>query len=138
MLPKEMDKPQMQIYDSVRFVIESIEYSYNKLVDILIACSVDKKRNVPAAFHYAWSVIDSTYRLKAICNLLPYEDNFKLIGNLNYVAEFRHAFQHIHERIPIISNEFQKSVFGTLCWIHCEDIKAKALTYNVTLSASLF
>jgi hypothetical protein len=54
-LPKEFQLKEFLIFDAVRFSLEIIDDSFEKLVAELEKASDTNKRNVSNSFHYAWT-----------------------------------------------------------------------------------
>jgi len=116
-LPISVGKKQILILDSLRFVLEMIDYSYENLLVKLTQVSENAAtRNLPEIFGYAWSIIDNSNRVVSIAKQLPWEYPDKILGHLYYVKEFRNTFQHLDERIDESLLKTQSPFLGVISW----------------------
>jgi hypothetical protein len=115
-LPIELDIRILKKFDSLRFTLEMIDFCYLQLQEELYNLSfIDKQRNYPKIFHFAWSIIDYSLKFSKIYKTLnPPEDS--PIYKIDYVYHFRSAFQHLDQNIDnrILTND--KPIYGALKW----------------------
>jgi len=126
-VPRNFNNRSIKILDSLRFTLQMIEHCYLCLIHELKDLSFQENtRNYPKVFHYAWSIIDYAQRFSNIYkNLNPPEDS--PIFRINYVYNFRCAFQHLDKNIDnrIIPNE--KPIYGALRWAAFNKFEGKRL-----------
>ncbi|ESU18458.1 hypothetical protein FCR2A7T_29400 [Flavobacterium cauense R2A-7] len=117
-LPLEISRDEILIFDSLRFTLEMIDHSYDKLIESLLKISKgEPDRNVPAIFGYGWSIIDNSVRIANICKQLPWENENEILGHLHYLKNFRNTYQHLDERIRESLLKTESPFYGVISWV---------------------
>jgi hypothetical protein len=118
-LPPNLNRKEILVLDSLRFLFEMIDSSFENLENRIIELSrQETKRNVPEIFGYAWSIIDNSVRVVNVAKQLPWEYPEQILGHLNYIKEFRNTFQHLDERIDASLLDTQSPFLGVISWTH--------------------
>ena len=130
-IPTNVDKKLNYLLDGIRYCANSIflsnyslkenlkiishDYTVNNTVNNLLFYSVYKE---------AWSMIDSTYRLRNFLSPFNFSEDINLTENYNYLLKtkpFRNTFEHMDERIDEINIKYDVSLWGNISWIKCVD-----------------
>jgi len=131
-LPVEIKKNEFLIFDAVRFSFEILEYNFEILENRLLNLSNNSKKEVPITFHYAWSIIDYTDRVRELLYQLPWKKPKEIIGNFAHLKDFRNTFQHLGARRDLIINK-RSPLFGVLSWFY-KDLKSGDFTPYTLIS----
>jgi len=128
-LPSVLNREQTFFLDGIRYCLEIIDLSYERLQTNLLSItnSFIKKDsqhnylNFISAFQDAWSFIDSVYRLQGLLKHCPGIKQ-KAPGMILFyketitVEDLRHIFQHLNtEMTKFIQKELP--VFGVITWL---------------------
>lgn len=136
-LPLGLGKRQTLILDTLRFLMEMVDYSYSQLENNLLQISKsDGKRNTPATFGYIWSIIDNAIRIVNISKKLPWEFPDQVFGHLYYLKDFRNTFQHIEDRIDESLLKTQSPFLGVVTWTYL-DLDTKEFKLVQLISGNL-
>lgn len=125
-LPIEIEKKRFLIFDTIRFSFQIIEENFSTLESRLLDLSINTKKEVPTTFHFAWSIIDYTDRIRELLYQLPWEKPDEIIGNFKHLRDFRNTFQHLGSRGEMIINK-KSPLYGVLSWFH-KDLESKEFT----------
>lgn len=139
----------MLYFDGIRIASEMIEVAYERLAKALEYAAVSSEisndelvRLVPNCFLDAWSIVDSTNRLRGLLKSLP---NFKQRApsmQLFYrrtapVEPLRNSVQHLNTEIDrLVANNY--SVLGTLRWLVLIDAKVGSFKASTLASGTQF
>lgn len=118
-LPVNINKRQFLILDAIRFSLEIIENSWEKLVNELQRLSAENTNHVkdlPFFYIEAWSIIDNTQRLIKLHSHLNIENQNELMNSIKHVKNFRHTYQHLDERIDEALVDSDVPIYGILTW----------------------
>ena len=124
-IPIHLDQRQVFLIEGIRFCVNSISLSFEKLLSEIESISSNGLRNESSViiFKEAWSQIDTTYRLtnfiKAISTNWD-ESKVKPGGNFEYLMKtkpFRNSFQHIDERIDEYLLTLNAPIWGNISWL---------------------
>lgn len=124
-LPLGLGPKETLIFDSIRFLLEMIDFSYGKLLAVLLRISKGEARNVPETFGYVWSIVDNSNKVLNICKKLPWEFPDQLFGHIYYIKEFRNTFQHLDERIDESLLKTQSPFLGVITWTYLDLVTRK-------------
>jgi hypothetical protein len=126
-LPATMEPRQLVGFDGLRYIFDMLSVAYDRLLEDLASLtkSLDDGRPtqplVASAFHNAWSVVDSLYRLyqllhdvRGLKRTPPLE---VFLRALEDIEDFRHGVQHLDDRISACA-EASIPLWGTLRWFY--------------------
>lgn len=131
-LPVEIPKNEFLIFDAVRFSFEIMENNFKILENRLLELTLDKKKEVSITFHYAWSIIDYTDRIRELLYQLPWEQPDEIIGKFKHLKDFRNTFQHLGKRKDKILKK-RSPIYGVLSWFY-KDLKTQEFTPHTLVS----
>jgi len=131
-LPAEIPKNEFLIFDAVRFSFEIMENNFKILENRLLDLTLNKKKEVSITFHYAWSIIDYTDRIRELLRQLPWEKPDEIIGNFKHLKDFRNTFQHLGNRKDKILKK-RSPIFGVLSWFY-KDLETNEFTPHTLVS----
>jgi hypothetical protein len=131
-LPAEIKKNDFLIFDAVRFSFQILEHNFAILEKRLLDLSLNSKKEVPITFHYAWSIIDYTDRIRDLLIKLPWEKPNEIIGKFKHLKDFRNTFQHLGGKRDLIINK-RSPLFGVLSWFY-KDLKSGEFTPHTLIS----
>ena len=139
----------MLFFDSIRIAVEMAELAYERLTKALEQAAMsaemsrdDFSRLVPLCFLDAWSIVDSTNRLRVLMRRLP---NFKqrapslqlFLRRTAGVEPLRNAVQHLNTEIDrLVANNL--SVWGTLRWLVVLDANIGSFKGGTLISGTQF
>lgn len=117
------DRTQSLFFDGIRYSIDMVDVSYNRLqktlTDIAVKRDIERIKMV-TAFSDAWSIVDSVYRLRSLLCQTP-----KLKQHSPYLKIFqqktqdfeapRHIIQHLNGIHKVVNNS-DLHILGTLSW----------------------
>ena len=127
-LPKELEKKQLMLYDSLRFTLEMLDYNFTQLQLHLESLSKGQANKIHyKLFNYAWGLIDHAQRFYLLYKKLNLPKN-GIIERINYLYRFRNAIQHLNKNIekPILENN--RPIYGTLKWVVNDEEKSEVYT----------
>ncbi|WP_405199082.1 hypothetical protein [Christiangramia sp. LLG6405-1] len=125
-LPVEIEKNRFLIFDAIRFSFQIIEENFSTLETRLLDLSINEKKGVPITFHYTWSIIDYTDRIRELLYQLPWEKPDEIIGDFKHLKDFRNTFQHLGGRGEMIINK-KSPLYGILSWFY-KDLESREFT----------
>jgi hypothetical protein len=121
---------QAQFCDGLRFTAEMADLAYTQLSSCLFndyAPNRTGTQNATTPFLFAWSVVDSAFRLYGLVknfpgfagkNKIPEFRAFE--RHMKPIEELRHSVQHMHDDIRQYGPEW-RPVWGDLNWIRLSD-----------------
>ena len=120
-LPAELNRKQLLYLDGIRFTVEIVDFAYQQLQEILHKAATSKEIFAPSSMHYAWSFVDTFFRLRRLLEQMPgvkkQREGFQLfLRRTKEVENFRHVFQHLDKDINEIVEQ-NIPVWGSLSWI---------------------
>lgn len=127
-----INERHLLILDSIRFTIEIIEYSFNKLENSLLSFSKSKTKQdyiSISMFMYAWTILDTTRRFIRLYKTLPSNHGHANINIIEYVDSFRNTYQHLDERIDESLINSKKPFYGYLKWVYSNSESKKVENY---------
>ena len=127
-----INERHLLILDSIRFTIEIIEYSFNKLENSLLSFSKSKTKQdyiSISMFMYSWTILDTTRRLIKLYKTLPSNHNHVNVNIIEYVNSFRNTYQHLDERIDETLINSKKPFYGYLKWAYSNSESKKVENY---------
>lgn len=124
-IPTNLDQRQIFLIEGIRFCVNSISLSFEKLSNEIEFISSNGLRDESSVivFKEAWSQIDSTYRLTNFIRAISKnwdESKIKPGGNFEYLMQtkpFRNSFQHIDERIDEYLLTLNAPIWGNISWL---------------------
>ena len=124
-IPINVNQRQVFLIEGIRFCVNSISLSFEKLfseIEFISSNGIREESSV-IIFKEAWNQIDTTYRLtnfiKAISTTWD-ESKIKPGGNFEYLMKtkpFRNSFQHIDERIDEYLLTLNAPIWGNISWL---------------------
>ena len=138
----------MLFFDGIRVAVEMAERAYERLADTLHRSAItessheDRFRLVPLCLLDAWSIVDSTSRLRGLLRQLP---GFKSDAtSLNIFLErtediwgLRNLGQHLEGKIARLAAKGH-TVWGTLTWLVLVDDQTGKFKAGLLVSGSQF
>lgn len=130
-LPQGLPRKQVLFFDGIRYSVEMVDLAYNRLRATAFEFSKnrDSEQAAPtllftSAMLDAWSIIDSTHRLRELLEKMPgfakknqNVDYRKFRESTSKVEDLRHAVQHLRGSInPLVEKNLP--VWGVLSWWH--------------------
>lgn len=131
-IPHGWDRKETLHFDAIRCSIEMIDLSFaslrNRLLELTKQHDLDKNKRIPnpgqqimGSMLDAWSVIDSTYRLRGLLEQIPRikHNSPPLIifdQKTENIETLRHLIQHLNTEISKIVTR-NSTVLGVLSWI---------------------
>lgn len=128
LLPSELNPEQSAFLDGIRYSVQMIDLAYARLRQTLLHLAIEDHAegwSFTAAFHDAWSIVDSVHRLRQLLHKMPRvkksTPKFQLFLRKTAVAkELRNRIQHLGDGLKDISTA-GSPVWGTLKWIAVVD-----------------
>jgi hypothetical protein len=129
-LPAELNIEQGAFLDGIRYSAQMIDLAHDRLRQTLYHIGTVEKpadSSFPCAFHDAWSIVDSTHRLRKLLQQMPRmkqsTPGFQLfIRKTAPAKDLRDRIQHLGESMNRIATD-GSPVWGTLRWITILEIK---------------
>jgi hypothetical protein len=133
-LPVELNRPQVMFLDAVRYSVDMADLAYNRLSNTLsvITHKTDAESGTFSldsvlAIQDAWTIVDSTFRLRCLLERIP---NFKqkspglqsFFRQTKDVENLRNVIQHLDTEIPKLI-ELNIPAWGALSWAAVIDAK---------------
>ena len=109
-----------------------MENNFRILEIRLLDISLNNKKEVSITFHYAWSIIDYTDRIRELLYQLPWEKPDEILGNFKHLKDFRNTFQHLGKRKDTIIKK-RSPLFGVLSWFY-KDLETSEFTPHTLIS----
>lgn len=124
LLPKGIDPKQRLFPDSIRVSAHFVGVAYKCLIENLEKSSPREVREKDCglkAILYAWSVVDSVYRLRKLVQRMPrYRDRMPskqvFLRSTSGAEDLRNAIQHLDTEIETLLKEGRPPM-GALTWI---------------------
>ena len=138
----------MLFFDGIRVAVEMAERAYERLADTLYRSAVtessheDRHLLVPLCLLDAWSIVDSTNRLrKLLMNLPHFKDDAPslktFLERTNDIWGLRNLGQHLDRDIAGLVDK-GLTVWGTLTWLVLVDAQAGKFKSGLLISGSQF
>ena len=148
LLPANLDRRQMLFFDGIRVATEMAESAYHRLAHSLQQAATntiapeDLPKLVPLCFLDAWSIVDSTNRLRVLLQRLPRFKQRAPSLQLFYrrtegVVPLRNSVQHLDGEIDRLARD-NYSVWGTLTWMVLMDAQIGRFTVGTLASGTQF
>ncbi len=124
-LPAELDPRQRLILDGIRYSAEMADLGYDRLrSELLRFAQMTDAGSSPgsfaAAFSDAWTIVDSTNRLRLLVRLLPKADQAmaiqEFLGRTDVIRRLRDSVQHLHARFEKLV-KLREPTWGVITWV---------------------
>lgn len=133
-LPRNLNRPQLMFFDGIRFSVEMISLSYARLAATLLKISeeavTEDSSDLPmldriSALQEAWSIVDSTFRLKCLLEATPHlkknmPDLQLFFRKTSAVTKLRNIIQHLNTEMKSLI-QGNHPAWGVLCWTNITD-----------------
>ncbi len=149
-LPNNLNRPQMMSFDAIRYSIEMANISYLRLVATLEKIGKDWRETSYhpslllkiSAMHDAWSIVDSSFRLRCLIETSP---NLKKKGpgiqlflrQTQGIAQLRNVVQHLNTEIRKLI-ELNVPAWGVLNWVELTDQEKMEIMSYTFIPGTLF
>jgi hypothetical protein len=148
LLPENLDRKQLLFFDGIRVAVEMAERAYERLADTLHRSAItessheDRYRLVPFCLLDAWSIVDSTNRLRKLLMKLPRFKNdapsLKIfLDRTKDIWGLRNLGQHLEGKIARLAAKGH-TVWGTLTWLVLVDARIGKFKGGLLVSGSQF
>ena len=129
-LPSNLNMKQTLFLDAIRYSVEMADIAYNRLTQTLLSLTVEHEQGkglknlgttTVLALLDAWSIVNSTYRLRNLFKQMPYvkQKASKLAifyRQTKSAEELRHGIQHLnHEIDKLVADALP--AWGVLNWV---------------------
>lgn len=148
LLPENLDRKQLLFFDGIRVAVEMAERAYERLAETLYRSAItessqeDRYRLVPLCLLDAWSIVDSTDRLRGLLMKLPHfkddAPSLKIfLERTNDIRGLRNLGDHLQGKIAgLVAKGL--TVWGTLTWLVLVDAQVGKFKAGVLVSGSQF
>jgi hypothetical protein len=152
-IPQSLAPKQIIFYDGLRLTIETLDVAYYRLEANLINIATEEKQPLrgsamAVALLDAWSIVDSTNRLRNFMEYLPsitkitkseLPERIIFLKDTKIVVRLRNQIQHLEKDLEILA-QTDEPVLGTLGWFAIqatEGDRIKTGRCNLLISGTL-
>mgnify|MGYP006873467032 CR=1 FL=1 len=140
-LPESLDRRSVLFLDGIRYAIQIFDLASSRLGGTLHQLSQIKENSpeladgISSAIADAWTMIDSTHRLRELLEQLPglkkKEPALQLfLKRTSKVEDLRNFFQHFRNEIDTFT-ELGLPLWGTLSWVYTDRETGRSQQYSI-------
>jgi hypothetical protein len=119
--PKNLLPKQVVSFNAIRYSIDILQISYERLIDNLSELSDNGKTDTldfPRIFLDVWSIINNAQMFgKIIRKEFNVPKNHNKFSEINKAIDFRNSNQHFEERLSQVLSIKDLPIYGFLSWI---------------------
>ncbi|MEZ5196374.1 MAG: hypothetical protein R2764_08240 [Bacteroidales bacterium] len=118
-VPIVLEKRQVLLIDGIRYSLDIVDISFQKLNEYLYNLSFTEEGlcpSLPSIYSEVWNIVNNTSIFIKLLISFPVIDYEVLLKEIFVINDLRNSHQHLNQRIDEIFLKEELPIFGELSW----------------------